>query len=366
MRAQYKDYALTVEVERTLIAKAISDFSRYGQPLADELRVKSIALSRVLSASVYADGTGVIAQALDAGSVVSSTKTQFNVDTTSTARGFIGWVEKQDKVIVKNADGTAAAPTLASGTFSYYLVESVDRDNGTITLVAYLTTGAVGDVDATGITAGDYLYRFAQTTFNDLASISTNDYNTISESFPGLESLAQDDGRKVNGITLTGGVAGTRRDLSGQPIDSHDFQQLMSKVMIAVGQGRYKYDRAMMSWETLDALIESREVDRRFVSVTDNMRGVEGIGYIHGKNKVMFEADEFCPKQRVYVVPNADVLQFHGDDFSFVQAQPGQKFYLKASANGGHARAINAYMEGSGVLVSVHSPAIGVLENFVV
>ena len=67
--AQYKDFALTVEVERTLIAKAISDFSRYGEPLAEELRSKSIAMSRILSAAAYADGTGVLAEFSGAGTV---------------------------------------------------------------------------------------------------------------------------------------------------------------------------------------------------------------------------------------------------------------------------------------------------------
>ena len=41
---QYKDFALTVEVERTLIDKALSDMSRYGEPLAEELRAKTIAI----------------------------------------------------------------------------------------------------------------------------------------------------------------------------------------------------------------------------------------------------------------------------------------------------------------------------------
>jgi hypothetical protein len=363
--AVFKDYALTVEVERTLISKAMSDFSRYGEPLAEEMRVKSIALSRLLSAAVYGDGSGVIAQASGAGTITSGVMV-LNISNATNARGFIGNIELGDKILIKSNAGAAKTPTGGSGTFAYWLVNSKDRQAGTVTMTSYNTAGAIMANTATDVVDGNYLYKKNQTTFQDLTAISTNDYNTLSEFFPGLESLAENDGRKVNGITQTGALGGTRRDAAGNPIDSQDFQQLMSQLMIAVGQGRYKYSQAMMAWETLDALIESREVDRRFVDVKDNKRGVEGLGYIHGRNHVMFQADEFCPKQRIYVVPEGDVLQFHGSDFDFVQAQPGQKFHLNASANGGHTRAIRSYMEGSGVLVAVHPAAIGVIENFTV
>ncbi len=364
--ARYKDYALTVEVERTLIAKAISDFSKYGEPLADELRVKGIALSRMLSAAAYSDGTGVLAT-IGTTPTISSGSTTIILSSSDSARGFVGHIQLDDKVLIKAADGTARTPTGGSGTFSHYLVTAKDREANTVTLVSYNTLGAVMANSGVGsAVAGEYIYKANQTTFNDLASISTNDYNTISESIVGLESLSAKDGRVVNGITMSGGVAGTRVDCGGAGIDSKWLQKLMSQVMINVGQGRYKYDRAMMAWETLDALVEAREVDRKFTDVKDNKRGVEGLGYIHGNNKLIFEQDEFCRKNRVIVAPNGDVLQFHGSDFDFVQAQPGQKFHVTPSANGGFQRSVSAMMEGNGALLSVHSPAIGMLHNFTI
>jgi hypothetical protein len=364
--AEYKDFALTVEVERTLMEKAYNDFNSYGDVLAEELTAKGIAMSRMLSASVYGDGTGVVAQALDAGTADTSTDlVTFNVDTTTSARGFIGWVEIGDKLLPKNADGTAAAPTCTD--FSYYIVTAKDRDNGTITLQPTNSSdAAVTDLTATGLTAGDLLYRQTQSTFSDISSAPAVDYNTLSENWAGLASLSENDGRLVNGITQSGNLGGTRRDASGDPIDSQDFQQIISKLMIAVGAGRYNYKQAMMAWETLDSLIEAREVDRRFQSIEDNKRGVKSIGYIHGRNSVMFEADEYCPKQRIYVIPDGEACSFHGKDFEYVEATPGQKFYLKASSNGGYSRSINAFMEGSGVLVSNHMAAIGTIENFTV
>ena len=40
------------------------------------------------------------------------------------------------------------------------------------------------------------------------------------------------------------------------------------------------------------------------------------------------DADEFCRKDRIYFIPNNEVLQFYGSDFDFVQPNPGQKFHL--------------------------------------
>jgi hypothetical protein len=364
--AQYKDFALTVEVERTLIAKAMSDFSRYGEPLAEELRSKTIALSRQLSRAAYGDGTGVIGT-ISGTPTVSSGVMTITLSTATGDRGFIGWIEPGDHLVCTNTAGTAQTPTL-TGTFDYFLVGTVDRDAATVTVTGINTTGVDGTITAENTVGdGDLLYRDLQGTKEDLSGAITSDYQTHSEDFVGLESLSENDGRTVNGIALSGALGGTRRDASGNPIDSQDFQQLMSKVMVAVGQGRYKYSKSMMAWETLDALIESREVDRRFQSVADNKRGVSSLGYIHGRNTLVFEADEFCRKDRVYCLPDADVLQFHGSDFEFVKPEGGQKFFLTPNSSAdGHKRSIRAYMEGSGVLVSTHSGALGVIENFTV
>jgi hypothetical protein len=188
----------------------------------------------------------------------------------------------------------------------------------------------------------------------------------MSNNFIGLDSFTENDSRVVHGITQNTGLGGTRRDASGNPIDSQDFQQLMSQIKIAVGASRYKYSQALMAWETLDALVESRETDRRFQSIQDNKRGVARLGYVHGKDTVMFEADEFCPKQRIYCLPEGDCLQFHGSDFEFVQPEPGQKFHLKPNSTSGYDRTLVSFMEGDGCLISTHPNSLGVIENFVV
>ena len=229
--AAWKDYGTTIEVEETLIQKAARDFDSYGKPLVDELDLKVIALSRTLSAAVFADGTGVVGQALDAGSVTAN-ETVFNFDTADTARGFVGWIEEGDEFHTVQTDGTDRTPTLSSGTYSHYVAENIDRDNAQVTLRAKTTTGTDLDVTATNLVAGDYLVRGRTAdTFQDLSSIGTTDYNTLSLAFTGLDSLSQDDSRVVNGITLSGNAGGSRQDESGNPIDSQAFQKIMSKLM---------------------------------------------------------------------------------------------------------------------------------------
>lgn len=363
--AQWKDFAATIEVENTLIQKAGADPTAYGKPLLEELEAKTIGMSRILSAAVYGDGTGVIAEAQDAGSV-SGGNTVFNIETGDAARGFVGWVEEGDILLAVNSDGTDAHPTLDSGTFSHYVVDSVDRDAETITLSAKNTAGTDLTVTATGITDGDFLVRGKTAdTIQDLSSGSSSvDYNTLSNAIVGLDSLTQDDNRLVNGINLTGNAAGSRQDESGQPIGPQAFQKMLSKLKRRAARGRYSYERALMADETIDSMVEANEADRRFQSVTDSARGFERLAYVHNAERVFFEADEFCPKKRVYILPKSGALEFHGTDVDFVMPNGGDKFRQKASSNGGYSTEVQAHMLGSGALLTNHAAAMGCIHNF--
>lgn len=361
---QFKDFAVTIEVERTLIAKAIDDFRRYGEPLAEELKSKTIALARMLSASIYQDGTGVIGE-ISGTPTVSSGRLVVVLQSGNDDRSHVGWSEFGDKVKFADESGTAQNATVSSGTIDHYTIEDKVRSTDTITIAARDSSGTELTITAANdLEDGDLMYRFGITP-NDISSIvAATEYNTLSEAWPGLESLVQDDSRTVNGIQLTGAIKGTRFGGGGDAIDSQDFQQLMSLVKVAVGEGRYKWNDAIMAPETLDALVESRETDRRFQSVQDTDRGVPRLGYVHGNDRLMFMSDEFCPKKRVYVVPQADVLQFHGSDFEFVRPEGGQRFFLRPDGSGGHYRQVRAYMEGSGALICIHPAGVGVLEDF--
>lgn len=372
--AQYKDFGLTVEVERAIVARAMNDMSKYGEPLAEELRAKTMALSRVLSAALYQDGTGVIGQVkTTAGTTSGNASVTLTLESAYDKQGFIGWFEPGDRIINMTSDGAQDVPSVDTGTCDYLEVMDKDRDNNTVTLAPRSAThgNLTFATDASAFPAGARLYRgtYSEHSAGDITiGDPTNpgvDYNTLSDSWVGLRSLAQRDSRIVNGVTLAGSLGGTRKNCGGNPLDSRHFQQTMSKLMIAAGNNRYKYKGAMMAWESLDALVESRETDRRFQSIEDTKRGVKELGYQHGKNGVVFQADEFCPKSEIYIIPEGDALQFYGTPAGFVKPEGGSKFHLRPNASG-YDRVVQTFMEGQGTLICVHPGAIGVIENFTI
>jgi hypothetical protein len=368
----WKDYALTIEVERTLIAKALSDMGRYGEPLAEEINAKTIAMSRELAKSLPQDGTGIIGEVSsvsDGGSYAIITLRSGN-----TARGFVGYFEPGDRVVIANPANGAARNYDTDVAPAYWEVKEIDRDNNIVQLQPKNSSHAdVAFHSGHTVADGDSIYRLGIHSDGGLIAkdsivVGTTDLASVSSMWCGLEAYAGviAAGQKVNGITLNGVIKASAKDAGGSPLDVQHFQQLMSKIRIAVGAGRYKYDSAFMSYENLDKLVESREVDRRFNSIQDNKRGVAELGYVAGKDTLIFKPDEFVSHKRIYVLPKADVVQFFGSDFEFVKPDGGQKFFLanSTSSSGGHTRKIRAYMEGSGAINCIHPAAIGVIHNF--
>jgi hypothetical protein len=365
--AQYKEFGLTVNIPRNLLNKTGNDLLQYADPITEEMDAKSIAAARVMSAETQGDGSGAIG-VISGAPTISSGRLIVSLSTTSAnaGRSHVGWFMEQDWLKCASTAGAAQTPTVGAGTFDHFRVESRDDDADTITISARdssdteLTITALNNVGDT-----DLLYRYG-TTPQDLTAISTNDYNTLSECLVGLESLLAADGRKVNGVTHSGAVSGTRRSVGGNAIDSSDFQKVLSTAKRRAGRGRYKYKYAWMFDTVYDALVESRETDRRFQSVEDGARGVKKLGYQHANDFVEFMPDEFVSKQRIWILPESkEVLELHGKDFQMVEPNPGQKFHLKTSSTGaGHSRQMQAYMEGSAVVIVKHAAACAVIENF--
>jgi hypothetical protein len=368
--AQYKEFGLTVNIPRNLIGKTGAELLQYAEPLSEEMDAKGIGAARVMSAQMMGDGTGCIGVAA---AVTLSTADTVTVvlSTTSTNgdRSHIGWFMEDDKVKFATTAGVAHNVVNAADTAAYFKVLSRDEDTDTVVLQAYTSADALIDITtatpaATAPAAGDLCYRIG-TTPNDTTAISTNDWATLSECLVGLPSLAANDGRKVNGITMTGAVSGSIRDVAST-LDSSDFQKVLSMAKRRAGRNRYKYKNAWMYDTAYDGLVESRETDRRFQTIEDGARGVKKLGYQHGNDFVEFQPDEFVSKQRIWILPESkDVLQFYGRDFETVEPNPGQKFHLQTSATGaGHGRQMNSYMEGSAVVICKHPAAIAQLKNF--
>lgn len=366
--AEYKDFALTINIPRNLLNKTGNDLVQYADPITEEMDAKAIAAARVMSAQTQGDGSGAIG-------VVSGTPTisggriivQLSTASSAGGRSHIGWFFEEDWVKFASTAAAAQTPTTA-GAFDHFQVESRDDDLDQVTLSARDVDNAeltVTNVNTIG--DADLIYRYG-TSPVDITSIvtGTTEMNALSECLVGIESLAAKDGRLVNGVIHSGAIQGSRRDAGGVAIDSSDFQRVLSLAKRRAGRNRYKYNKAFMFDTVLDALIEARETDRRFQTMEDAKRGTKMMGYQHGNDFVEFVPDEFVSKQRVWILPESkDVLEMHGKDFELVEPNKGQKFHLmNASSGGGHKREMNAYMEGSAVVVVKHAAAIGCIENF--
>jgi len=365
--AFYKEWAWTVNVPRSLEGKTGSELMQYAKPLATELDNKQVAFARLKAIETQGDGSGAIGvlastPSASAGNlVITPSATSANA-----GRSFIRWFQETDIVKFAAPAGTARLAANAGGNnVSEFKVESIDEDAYTVTLSGY--TASDSDLTVTGagtVASGDIAYRRG-TTPNDLSSIAI-DYAKLSQVMCGLESIAANDGRIVNGVTHSGSTSGTRSDLSGVVIDNKHFQAILSKLKRRAGKGKYKYNKAFMADETYDALVEAREADRRFMSLGDTDRGATGIGYVHGKDRVEFTPDEMVHSQRIWILPEGkDALCYIGKDAQQVKPNGNDPFQLPVSANGQHKRETNTYFEQSGVVISKQAAALGCIENFV-
>jgi hypothetical protein len=362
--AKFKEIRATIEVQYDLFERAIMSPEKYGEPIKVEMDSKLSASKRRLAADFHADGTGVL------GTVASSTLTSpcaVTLDNADSARGHVGLFEYGQKVVPKTAAGGASATTAVTGTFSHFVVVQKDRDNQVLTLQAVNTAGANTALSA-GPAATEVLYRKAQTDAADIPNLSSiSDYGTATQVMAGLPSLVAADGRTVHGMQMSGAIASSEFDAGGNPIDVRHIQRAMSQVKVKVGQDQYSWKMMVQAPETLDALIESRETDRRFMSMEDGARGTKKFVYQHQNDSLECYTSEYCQPKRIYILPESKagqkVLEFHGSDFKTVKAPGGGDFHLKPSASGFVATVVS-YMQAIGVVICKHPASVAVIRNF--
>lgn len=367
--AVYKEIDVTVELEYNLWNRARhSKDVLYMEPLALEIQSKTIAAKRRMAADLYGDGTGVVGTVLTAvdttgagGSVL------ITLSATDTARGHIGFFEFGDLLLNYNPAGTIDSPTVV-GTFYAYRVKSRNRRLNQVVLEAVDSDANVLSLTASSIDAADLLYRVGQPTIADLTG-AIADYGSVTEVMAGLESLVANDGRVIWGVTMSGATAGSRYDAGDVQIDVSHLQGSLSETKNNVGQGVYAWKNSIMATETLDAFIESRETDRRFTTMEDAKRGTKVMGYQHGQDFLEFITSEYCPKKRIYMIPESKngegkVLEYFGTDFEPVRVNNSDEFMLKPSSAGGHQRIIVSYLEALCSLICKHPAAVSVVNNF--
>lgn len=392
--AKLKEIDVTVEIEHSLWERASKSPEKYAEPLALEMDGKQTAAKRLIASLLYSDGSGVMAQvaadpggganvvhtAYSAGPPVVNASVAVLISETDAARGFIGGLQFNDLLVAYSLAGAARVPQKTSGgagalpNFYAWRVKSRNRRTGVAVLEPVDSAGNVLQLmTSSNIVATDVFYRVGQETISDIPDLTAavSDWGAFTTVFPGLESLAANDGRVVHGIMMSGSSAGTRVDNGGALIDTNAIHGLLDDVKVNVGEGSYAYKMLCMAPETQRAFIESRETDRRFISATDGTRGTPSFKYIHRNDTLELYVSEFIKKTRIWALPegkgkDGKVLEFWGTDFATVKGQGTGDFHLKPSASGGHVNMMVSYMRAYNTLICKHPAAIGCLTNFAI
>ncbi len=374
--AKFKEINATIELEYNLWDRARKSPEKYAEPLAIEIDSKASAAKRRIAADLYADGSGVMGTVgTNAAAVTSpaSDKLVFTLASLNASRGHVGFFEYDDILIYRDPDASATALDTNLGTEPlYWKVVEKDRALQTVTLQglnsSFASAGTISSISVQAA-SGAVFYRYDQPTIPDLSAISNStDYGTLTEVIAGLESLAAADSRTIHGISMSGSNAGSRFDAGANPIDVKHLQRVMSKAKVNVGQDRYRWKMMIQAPETLDAFIESRETDRRFMAKEDGARGVKKFVYLHQNDELECYTTEYCPPKRLYVLPETKagekVLEFHGSDFETVKGQGMDDWHLKPASGGGHVNNMISYLQAIGVIICKHPASIAVVENF--
>lgn len=365
--AVYKELDATIELEYNLWHRAQKSPAKYAEPLAVEIQSKTIAAKRRMAADLYGDGTGVVGRVSSVADDTALDQVVVTLNTDNAFSGHIGFFEFGDLLLAYEADATAATAPTVTGTFYAWKVVSKDRPNDKVTLKPVDASGAELALTASNLASTDYFYRVGQPSIPDRTAIV--DYGSATEVVPGLESLASADGRTIHGILMSGANAASYKDGGNVQLDVTMIQDVMDQAKINVGQSAYSWKKMCMAPESQASFIESRETDRRFQTIEDNKRGIKFFAYVHGNDVLECYTTEYCPKKRIYVLPEqrsgkGKVLEYHGTDFEPVRMGGMGEFHLKPSSSGGHERRIISYLESLGTLICKHPAAIARLDNF--
>ena len=367
--AFFKDYGATIDIPRHLLNKEGAELASYvASSLAEELDMKGIAVARSLSRMLCGDGSGALGKIASVNYSGNNIVVVLSTASADAGKSHVGNFQIGEKLLAYDPDGSTIV-TLNAGTLAYVKVTDVDYDTDSVTVQAYTSADVLISSPATGganaIAAGDILWPYFDGTATALPDVSgaVTDYGQLSYMYAGLESLAANDGRTVNGLTMSGAVKGSRKDAGGALIDRTHFQSVLSEAKRMVGKNRYNWSSALMFDTVYDSMLESWETDRQIVNISDNVRGTDSLGFKHQNSTVKFETDEFVSKQRIWMCPDGDVLQFRGTDIEQVEVD-GKRFFMPNDSNGNHKRIVRSYMEGSGLLFASHPRAIACIENF--
>lgn len=375
--AKFKEIQTTIEVDGQLLARASETPQKYAELWATQAELSLDGARRVMASEIYRDGTGAlvhIGSTTDLGGgelEITLAANDRDINSATYGVSHAGWCEAEDILVAKTraSNGTTLVAGDSAGTAAFWEVKTVDPENGKVVVKAldsnYEELAAVGTPPADT----EVLFRFDQQIFPAFDNIdSTVDLGSVSTPLAGYSALCADDGRKVHGMELEGALAGSQIDAAGAAIDVKFIEQAMNKAKRRVGPTRYTWKKMCTSYQTRSALIESKETDRRFVSVKDNDRGSAEFNYIHGETQLRLGSSEYCPEDAIWMLPEVrssgeKVMEYVGDEMKVAKYGNMADFHLKVSS-GEYVDTVQQFMRGVNLLLCKHPAAVASIVGF--
>lgn len=347
-----------LEVDRVENELAKTDLGSYVRLWGDEIASKNQAMAQQLSRSIFGDGSGVLgtfaSETTDA--VPTPDRGIIQLSTASSAKGFIGWLEKDDEVkIVDPATGNSrtlgAAATKAR-------VFDIDLDNSKATLIAIDNTGAEVNWSTVGVTAGDYIVREG-VTFTSSATV----VDSASEELVGFDGIVDDATTTLFGVNRANVpiFKGQVKDMSGALLGTDALHSLAKKIGLQAGKPKI----IICSYDSYIRLAEIGESMRSVITSpsTDVTLGIETIKYVSPTGGAIPIVNcRYCPTNKLYML-DTDTFEFRGKEPEFVTIN-GEVERLQAASGGGYTNKVTAELFGMMAVLCKNPSKNGKLENF--
>lgn len=363
--ARLKRLYSAIEIDYDLFEGAKVTPQKYADPLAQEIKLKSIAQNRYLSGVANRDGSSILATVVSEGT--EGVDEIINFESEPVVGGFgAGHLEYDEAYQVFRADGAQSVSSVG-----YVLVLDTERnDNDNYAVIEkYDNEDSTGAKATFTIEAGDVLCKVAMPVDPKYASAADTWARPVGEELSelgveigGLYAIAAADGATYNGVEAKGSTKVTQVKANSKLADLDHLQRVMDKLNTKMG--RYKYNQMLVSPGVQRTFLQAQESDRRLRDHKDKDRGFDGFGFKHGGMLLACEDSQFVPKHEISIVP-ADakgVVQMHGSDFKEFSVD-GKSSFPVVGQTGSYESAIVKYMYGTMTFICNNPAAIGRVKN---
>lgn len=337
----------------------------------------------------YGDGSGAqaeVATPLVSSVVEAGTNDLLKVDigNTSAYLGTIYNIREEQKLVAYAQDGTAHAPTVASGTVAYLKVVSVVTVGATksVTLAAYDASDVQLSITAAStIDANDVLYNYSDVANGGVFSrAAISDYGDLLY-MPGLRALGAADGRVCNDVTLSGAYAGSELDLNGANFFFTDLGSMFAQINRRTAEGKYDYPLLKTSFDTWNYLVNLDEGSKYLKPVVEqspNGRGEKKYMYYHNDIAAAVVGRRFVADSDIWAEPKLmdsmsvpgvtkeGPIMFKFTGFDYVKEPGSNDIFRFKVTSAGRLKVVQTHMQTFGTFVATQSAAIGRVKNFLI